>query len=60
VAGRAGFIGPHLVEAILGDGLRVHVLDNMATGHRPNLAHLEWMERRHREGEARRPELHPL
>jgi UDP-glucose 4-epimerase len=48
VSGGAGFIGSHLVEAILGEGFRVRVVDNLSTGHRENLAHLgdafEWLE----------------
>jgi UDP-glucose 4-epimerase len=48
VTGGSGFIGSHLVEALLGEGLAVRVVDNLSTGRRDNLAHLggsyEWME----------------
>src|SRR5579884_1536118 len=38
VTGGGGFIGSHLVEALVGRGERVHVLDDFSTGHRGNLA----------------------
>ena len=37
VTGSAGFIGSHLVEALLRGGQTVTSLDNFATGHRANL-----------------------
>jgi UDP-glucose 4-epimerase len=38
VTGGAGFIGSHLVDALLARGDQVHVVDNLATGSRENLA----------------------
>ena len=40
VAGAAGFIGSHLVDALLASGATVTGLDNFQTGRRANLAHL--------------------
>ena len=37
VTGGAGFIGSHLVNALIGRGTRVTVIDNLSTGHRENL-----------------------
>lgn len=39
VTGGAGFIGSHLVDALLSEGHEVHVVDNLVTGRRENLAH---------------------
>lgn len=40
VAGGAGFIGSHLCEALLGQGNKVTVLDNLITGKIGNIEHL--------------------
>lgn len=37
VTGGAGFIGSHITEALLAEGIRVRVIDNFSTGHRSNL-----------------------
>ena len=41
VSGAAGFIGSHLCDRLLADGHSVVGLDNLITGARRNLAHLE-------------------
>src|SRR3712207_7721034 len=41
VAGGAGFLGSHLCDALLSDGSHVVAIDNMQTGRRQNLRHLE-------------------
>ncbi len=38
ITGGAGFIGSHLVERFLGEGWTVHVIDNLVTGKRENIA----------------------
>ncbi len=44
VTGGAGFIGSHMVEALRARGERVRVVDNLITGHRHNLAHIDQVE----------------
>ena len=40
VTGGAGFIGSHLVTALIDQGNEVHIVDDLSTGKRDNLAHL--------------------
>ena len=40
VTGGAGFIGSHLVDALLNESIEVTVLDNFSTGRQENLDHV--------------------
>jgi UDP-glucose 4-epimerase len=41
ITGGAGFIGSHLADALVGQGHRVHVLDDLSTGSIDNIRHLK-------------------
>ena len=41
ITGGAGFIGSHLTDALIARGDTVTILDNLSTGSRSNIAHLE-------------------
>jgi UDP-glucose 4-epimerase len=41
ITGGAGFIGSHLADALIARGDSVTILDNLSTGSRSNIAHLE-------------------
>ena len=40
VTGGAGFLGSHLCERLLAEGMAVVAVDNLITGKRENVAHL--------------------
>ena len=37
VTGGAGFIGSHIVDALISDGYEVHIIDNMSAGKQENI-----------------------
>ena len=41
ITGGAGFIGSHLADSLIARGDTVTILDNLSTGSRKNIAHLE-------------------
>ncbi|MFC1811554.1 NAD-dependent epimerase/dehydratase family protein [Thermodesulfobacteriota bacterium] len=41
VTGGAGFIGSHLVDALVSEGCEVSVIDDLSTGHLSNLEHIK-------------------
>ena len=41
ITGGAGFIGSHLADSLLAQGDQVAILDNLTTGSRANIAHIE-------------------
>ena len=43
ITGGAGFIGSHLCDALLAEGKEITILDNLSTGSKKNIAHLEGM-----------------
>ena len=56
VTGGAGFIGSHIVRALLSDGWGVRVLDNFSTGKPENLAEIRSPRLEVLEGDIRSPE----
>lgn len=55
VTGGAGFIGSHIVDALVGAGHEVVVLDNLSSGHKENLSGA-WDKINFIEGDIRDPE----
>lgn len=41
ITGGAGFIGSHVCDALMAEGVHVRCFDNLATGKRANITHLE-------------------
>ena len=41
ITGGAGFIGSHICDALVAEGKEVTILDNLSTGSKKNIAHLE-------------------
>ena len=56
ITGGAGFIGSHLADSLIARGDTVAILDNMSTGSKKNIAHLEGKITIH-EGDIRDKEL---
>ena len=56
ITGGAGFIGSHLADALIARGDSVTILDNLSTGSKKNIAHLEGKVTVH-EGDIRDKEL---
>jgi len=56
ITGGAGFIGSHLADSLIARGDSVTILDNMSTGSKKNIAHLEGKIAVH-EGDIRDKEL---
>jgi UDP-glucose 4-epimerase len=56
ITGGAGFIGSHLADALIARGDSVTILDNLSTGSKKNIAHLEGKITVH-EGDIRDEEL---
>lgn len=55
VTGGAGFVGSHLIDALLADGYRVTSLDNYGSGRPENLAHIENKRFTSRQHDVREP-----